>query len=68
MDLLAANTTGFHYGVKLVRGAYMEQERDLSIIKGKDVPVVIVTLSLMRGTSLIRTLQNKDTSIIRTPL
>ena len=34
LDLLAADVNKFHYGVKLVRGAYMEQERDLAIEKG----------------------------------
>ena len=34
LDLLAADVNGFHYGVKLVRGAYMEQERTLAVEKG----------------------------------
>lgn len=39
-----AETGGFHYGVKLVRGAYMEQERALAIEQGKLRPKMIIII------------------------
>jgi proline dehydrogenase len=39
LDLLTSTVTGFHYGVKLVRGAYMEQEKALALKKGYDSPI-----------------------------
>ncbi len=35
----AAETKGYHYGVKLVRGAYMEKERDRARDKGYPSPI-----------------------------
>ena len=37
LDLAAADVSGFHLGVKLVRGAYLEQERQLAKEKGMPV-------------------------------
>lgn len=34
-----ARTKGYHYGVKLVRGAYMEKERDRAAAKGYPSPI-----------------------------
>ena len=34
LDLATAEVNGFHLGVKLVRGAYMEQEGQLAKEKG----------------------------------
>ena len=39
LDLAFAEETGFMYGVKLVRGAYMEQERVLAQEKGYPDPI-----------------------------
>ena len=39
LDLAFAEETGFMYGVKLVRGAYMEQERALAQEKGYADPI-----------------------------
>ena len=39
LDLSFAEETGFMYGVKLVRGAYMEQERALALEKGYEDPI-----------------------------
>lgn len=39
LDLAFAEETGFTYGVKLVRGAYMEQERALAQEKGYPDPI-----------------------------
>ena len=40
MDLQKlSGTAGFRYGVKLVRGAYMEQERKLAKEKGYEDPI-----------------------------
>ncbi len=39
LDLAFSKTSGFCYGVKLVRGAYMEQERALAEEKGYEDPV-----------------------------
>lgn len=39
LDLAFAEQTGFVYGVKVVRGAYMEQERSLAQKKGYNDPI-----------------------------
>ena len=39
LDLAFAEESGFLYGVKLVRGAYMEQERALAQEKGYPDPI-----------------------------
>lgn len=39
LDLASAEESGFMYGVKLVRGAYMEQERALAQEKGYTDPI-----------------------------
>ena len=39
MDLALAEEAGFLYGVKVVRGAYMEQERALAREKGYEDPI-----------------------------
>ena len=39
MDLKFSDISGFSYGVKLVRGAYMEQERDNAKEKGYEDPI-----------------------------
>ena len=39
MDLKLSHITGFCYGVKLVRGAYMEQERFRAEEKGYEDPI-----------------------------
>ena len=39
LDLAFAEESGFMYGVKVVRGAYMEQERALAEEKGYTDPI-----------------------------
>ena len=39
LDLAFAEESGFKYGVKVVRGAYMEQERALAQEKGYTDPI-----------------------------
>ena len=39
LDLSFAEESGFMYGVKVVRGAYMEQERALATEKGYPDPI-----------------------------
>lgn len=39
LDLAFAEESGFKYGVKVVRGAYMEQERALAVEKGYPDPI-----------------------------
>ena len=38
-DLAHAEAHGYHYGVKLVRGAYMEKERDRAAAEGYATPI-----------------------------
>ena len=39
MDVDYSTRSGFCYGVKLVRGAYLEQEREGALLKGATDPV-----------------------------
>ena len=39
MDVEYSVKSGFSYGVKLVRGAYLEQEREGALLKGATDPV-----------------------------
>ena len=39
MDVEYSRKSGFYYGVKLVRGAYLEQERQGAVAKGAPDPL-----------------------------
>ena len=39
MDVKYSIKSGFSYGVKLVRGAYLEQEREGAVLKGAPDPL-----------------------------